>query len=203
MTRPISDKLKRYLEDSGDLKHFKEDFEKISRVTSKSHPKYADTLREFLELCLMLNEEQKDYVVLGGLATAAHIYAANPSEFILWRGTDDIDLLADKKEVEGIIRALGYEFRESVRRKGAIGNIYDFVKDIDGTSVKIGLRGGVEVMGRDFTQRLYRNASTVGVYSVPIKVPTLRDLVEMKRYSNRKKDRKDIELLKKLYGSLR
>lgn len=90
------------------------------------------------------------------------------------------------------------------RLAGAKTGVYDFAKDDDGETLVLGLREKIEDKSdKDITQKTLKHSATVDVYSVPIRVPMIRDLVAMKRAANRAKDRSDIAVIRKTYADLK
>lgn len=196
------------------IKHLKENeqFDKFwaeydslhSRAQTKA---YANTVAGCLEIVHDLNDRGIPYCMIGGLSVAFHLHQVNHDAFLNWRGTSDIDILAPKSAIESVLKANGYAYKQ-IRRgmPGARTGIFDYVKDDNGESLTLGLRQAVEdERDRDITGRLLGSlhSTAVDVYSIPVRVPSIRELIAMKRAANRGKDRDDIKLLKAAYKGLK
>lgn len=161
---------------------------------------YANTLSGLLEMADGFDKKRTPYVVIGGLAVMAYTTQGNPNTVVEWRGTDDIDLLAKKQDAEQILRATGYKFGQRITGKKGTGHLYNYIKNLNGEQAIVGLRESVELKNKDITDRILTNSTVVGIYGVPIRVPSVKDLVALKTDANREKDRKDIAALKKFYN---
>jgi len=107
----LSNPLRVELERRESLGVFMRDYDRISQRDG-SLPKnrdYANCLHQLLEVALRLNSEDTQYVVVGGLAVLAHIGSAT-GDVVAWRGTSDIDLLAEGKDASPHLTGLGYRF---------------------------------------------------------------------------------------------
>jgi predicted nucleotidyltransferase len=123
----------------------------------------------------------------------------DPAAFQNWRGTSDIDLLVSNRDVaEKVLRHSDYNFKQTQNSKeGMIGRLYDYVKQDNGEITVVGLRTGLcDKSGKDITKRLLGHHAIVPVQGIGISVPRLKDLIEMKQWANRKKDREDIKTLR-------
>lgn len=200
----FSDKLIAHLRENRQLKRFRQEYRSLYDKNADSRA-YGNTIAGCMEIAQRLDEEQIPYCVLGGLAVAFYQHQIDHEAFLIARRTSDIDLLVERKAVEGILREEGYEFSQ-VRRgmKGAKAGVFDFTRISNGEHLVVGLRESVEDRkGRDITNKVLQHAGTVDVYSIPIRIPTIRELIAMKRFANRTKDREDIRLLKKLFRGLK
>jgi hypothetical protein len=83
------------------------------------------------------------------------------------------------------------------RKPGSVGPIFNYTKDDNGETTIVGLREGIELATRDITNKLYSNSTVVGLYSVPLRVPSIKELVALKRDAARTKDNQDIKDLRK------
>jgi predicted nucleotidyltransferase len=87
---------------------------------------------------------------------------------------------------------------------GSLNGVYEYAKDENGESLSLGLRETVhDRHNSDIAKKLLRSATSIDLYSVPVRVPMIRDLVAMKRHANRPKDRSDIKLLKTFYPGVK
>jgi hypothetical protein len=132
------------------------------------------------------------------------VHQVDHDAFLKWRGTSDVDILVQKAHAEKALGKMHYQFRGRMPEKaGAESGIYTYVKDENGETLTLGLREAVtDASKRDITERLLRTATTVDVYSVPVRVAFMRELIRMKQFANRPKDRGDIKLLKRYYPGL-
>ncbi len=200
----ISTSLTSHLETNNQFKGFWREYKSLHSRDSTGQ-KYANTIAGCMEIVHDLNEKKIPYCILGGLAVAFHLHQVDHNAFLKWRGTSDIDLLVAKKVVGGILRKNDYTYRQVLRGlKAAKQGVYDYVKDDNGETLVLGLRESIQnKKGKDITNKILNNSSLVDVYSVPIRVPMIRDLVQMKRFANRAKDREDIKLLRQKYKGLK
>ncbi len=196
--------LVKYLEDNSQLERFMGEYEELHERDEEGKA-YANTIGGCLGIAHDLNRKKVPYCIIGGLAVAFHLHQVNHAAFLQWRGTSDIDILADKKSAERTLREFGYDFREAQYGKaGAKSGIYVYAKDDNGESLSLGLRQKVEdKTGRNIAPKLLGSATVVDVYSIPIRVPMIRDLVAMKLHANRTKDREDIKRLREYYKGLK
>jgi hypothetical protein len=156
---------------------------------------YEDTFKT-------LYEEGIRYLVVGGMAVNFYGYA---------RMTVDLDIMVDldEKNLKKLIKAmekLNYQPRvpvkpmeltsrekreEWVKEKGAIVftfiDLKDPIKHID-----VFLKNPV-----DF-EKAYQSRSIIHIENVPISLPSIDDLIEMKGLSGRPRDLEDIHHLKKI-----
>jgi len=192
----ISEDLINHLEKVGTW----EDFRLEYNIIHKKDPAYANTIAGMLEIARGLNKIKRKYLIIGGLAVASYLHQGDICAFREWRGTSDIDLLADKKIAESILKKADYSFAQTQKGKiGIIGRLYDYTKEDNGETTVVGLREKIMgENGRDITDYLLNHRSIIPVHGVHVSVPQLRDLVKMKRFANRKKDREDVKILKKL-----
>ncbi len=203
----LSMSLIKHLEDNSEWEHFRREYDAL-HGTGEDGKDYANTVAGCLEISHDLNHRNIPYCILGGLAVAFHLHQVDHDAFLTWRGTSDIDLLAPKNnDVVGVLNSNGYTYRNSksgMRGVTGKGKVFDYVKDDNGENLIVGLRSGVEVRGKAVTERLLGSHSTlVDLYSVPVRVPMVRDLIAMKQYANRKKDRLDIIELRKMFPGIR
>ena len=200
----ISLPLVKYLTEHSQFERFMDEYETLHSRDEKGKF-YANTIAGCLGIAHDLNSQKIPYCIIGGLAVAFHIHQVDHDAFLKWRGTSDIDLLVQKSAAEKILRDEGYAFRDVKRgKKGAMNGIYDYAKDDNGEHLVLGLREHIEDQsGKDITHKLLSGATNVDVYSIPVKVPMIRDLVDMKCFANRLKDRDDIKLLRSYYKGLK
>ena len=178
-------------------------FDRFMDAYNKIHGtdrEYANTILGCLEISNSFNKEEKPYLIIGGLAVMAYLYQVNSNAIFEWRGTNDIDILANKGTAEGILKGADYGFRERLPQKpGSVGSIYVYAKEDNGETTVVGLREGVEHKDRDITNRLLSNSTAIGIFSIPVRVPSLSDLEKLKRAANRSKDREDLRELRKSF----
>jgi len=165
-----------------------------------ANSKYAHCIHQLLELSNAFEKQNTKYVILGGLAVLAHAQDKNPLALLEWRGTEDVDLLADAEDIKVMLSGFGYRSEKALHNvrdgDGIEGRLYNFVDSNYGVS--IGLREGVKIGKARITNGLYRDSQVIDFYGIPVKVPSIRHLISMKRAANRKKDRDDITYLKSL-----
>lgn len=107
----FSDKLIGHLKTNGQFDQFWRGYDGL-RSRGKDGRAYANTIAGCMEIAHELNDKKISYCVLGGLAVAFHLRQKDNNAFLNWRGTSDIDLLAAKKVVEGILRENGLQTNE-------------------------------------------------------------------------------------------
>ena len=197
----LSIDLINYLEEKGTWDSFRSEYNEIH----KKDPLYANTFAGVLEIARGLNTENIPYLVIGGLAVASYLHQVDNSAFRNWRGTSDIDLVvSDKKIASRILNSADYKFKQSQPNKqGMVGRLCDYVKQDDGEITVVGLRTGIrDKTGRDVTNKFVKNSAKIPVHGVQISVPKLKDLIYMKRWANRGKDKSDIRTLKKIFSNI-
>lgn len=196
--------LIKHLAHNEQLERFMQEHDSLHNRDDKGKA-YANTIGGCLGIAHDLNRKNIPYCIIGGLAVAFHLHQVNHDAFLQWRGTSDIDILANKKVAERTLGEFGYDFREpKYGKKGAKSGVYIYAKDDNGESLSLGLRQEVEdKTGRNIAPKLLGSATVVDVYSVPIRVPMIRDLVAMKLHANRAKDREDIKRLREFYKGLK
>ena len=197
----ISIDLINYLTDKNTWNDFLSEYNDIH----DKNPAYANTFAGMLEISRGLNIKNKPYLIIGGLSVASYIHQLDSNAFKDWRGTSDIDLLLpNKKDAESVLYSAGYEFKQTQNTKeGMVGRLYDYVKEDNGEITVVGLREGIcDKRKKDITQKLVNQRAIIPVYGVRVAVPKLKDLINMKRFANRAKDRGDIKTLKVLYSNI-
>jgi predicted nucleotidyltransferase len=193
----LSIKLINHLTQQGTLDNFLSEYNTIH----SRDPAYANTFAGMLEIAKGLCELKEDYLIIGGLSVASYLHQMDDMAFQNWRGTSDIDLLVpNRNAAEKILLYSDYKFKQTQHSKeGMIGNLYDYAKQDNGETTVVGLRTGLcDKSGRDITQKVLAHRAIIPVHGVRISVPQLKDLIEMKRWANRKKDREDIQTLKRM-----
>jgi len=141
--------------------------------------------QEYLNLISLFNEENVEYVILGGHAVIAHGYL---------RTTGDIDIFvgSDAGNAERILRAL--------ERYGFTNNEFeqeDFTKVPSYLSFSR-YDGWIDLM--NFTlgvtfEECYKNRSVFTIQGVPVNFISLPDLIRNKRATGRQQDVRDLENL--------
>lgn len=197
----LSIELIKHLESRNTWKSFREEYDALH----EKNPAYANTFAGMLEICRGLNIRNTPYLIVGGLAVASYLYKADNNALRDWRGTYDIDLVVpDKRLAEEVLNFADYEFRQKQPSKiGMKGFLYDYAKEDKGETTVVGLRKGlVNSSGKDITNKLIKRSEIIPVYGVRVSVPHLKDLVEMKRFANRNKDRIDLKYLRKFYKKI-
>lgn len=140
---------------------------------------------EYLDLIRLLNEEEVEYVVLGGHAVIAHGYI---------RATGDVDIFVNSTDENAdklltVMRRYGYENDE-------------FGKE-DFTTVPSFLNfgrhdGWIDIMtftlGVTF-EECYRNRLVLNVQGVDVNFIGLKELIENKKATGRPQDLRDLENL--------
>jgi hypothetical protein len=177
------------------------DFLSEYNAIHNKNPAYANTFAGLLEIAKGLSDLREDYLVIGGLAVASYLHQMDNRAFQNWRGTVDIDLLVPNRDAaEKVLLSSDYKYKQVQHSKeGVIGGVYDYVKQDNGESTVVGLRTGLcDTSKRDITRKLLNHRAIIPVHSVGIAVPQLKDLIQMKRWANRKKDREDIRILKEM-----
>ena len=188
-----------HLEKVGSWNSFREEYQALH----EKDPAYANTFGGMLEICRGLNIRETSYLIIGGMAVASYLHQADSHAFRDWRGTSDIDLMVpDKKLAEEVLNFADYKFRQTYPSKiGMKGKLYNYAKDNQGETIVVGLREGiVNSSGKDITNKLLNHAAIIPVHGVRIAVPQWKDLISMKRFANRKKDREDLNFLKTVFG---
>lgn len=209
MAKPeLTPKLERALKEAYQLDVFIATYELISerRFDAKLDIKYAQCILDFLELGLRADLMRKKYVTIGGLAIMSHLYKDDPDSILSWRGTNDIDILSKRSGLEPILKNLDYILNiDSRQHPGIIGALYNYTKQNVASEklVVVGLRGGVELNGKDVTDALYERREIMPFFGIPISVAGIGDMLDMKRYAclggrNKSKDRLDILALQQL-----
>ncbi len=178
--------------------------EKFMKIYTKIHEgkdrKYANTILGCLEIAHSFNKKREPYLIIGGISVMTHLEQSDPEYIFKWRGTDDIDLLANKKKASGILMGADYKLKQPINnKKGAIGPVYVYAKEDNGETTVVGLRKGISLNKKDITRKLLENSTVGGLFSIPIRIPPVEDLVSLKRAANRSKDREDIRALKEFY----
>lgn len=179
-----------------------EDFLSEYNTIHKKIPAYANTFAGMLEISKGLDDLKSDYLMIGGLAVASYLHQMNDQVFRVWRGTTDIDLMVPNRDIaEKVLRDSGYLYTGVQNSKeGMIGRLYDYVKQDNGETTVVGLRMGLcDPSGRDITHKLLNHHATIPVHGIGIAVPRIKDLMEMKKWANRNKDRRDIKTLKSMF----
>ena len=189
-----------HLEKKGTLRAFIDEYETIY----SKNPAYANTFAGMLEISRGLNLAKADYLIIGGLSVAAYLHQFDSEAFGSWRGTSDIDLLVTDKNIgTRVLKSADYDFAQ-VRpsRIGMKGLLYDYTKEDNGETTVVGLRTGImDKAKRDVTKKLLTHSAIIPVHGVRVAVPQLGDLIKMKKWANRKRDREDIASLKYLLES--
>jgi predicted nucleotidyltransferase len=194
----LSVRLINHLNRKGTFNDFLSEYNTIH----EKDPAYANTFAGMLEIAKGLGELGQDYLIIGGLAVASYLHQMDDKAFQNWRGTSDIDLLVpDRNVAEKILLYSDYHFKQVQHSKeGMIGNLYDYVKQDNGEPTVVGLRMGLcDKSKRDITRKLLIHQAIIPVHGVGVAVPRIRDLIEMKRWANRSKDRSDIKTLKSMF----
>lgn len=197
----ISQDLINHLKERNTFNDFLNEYKSIHNT----NPAYANTFAGMLEISRGLNTRGIPNLIIGGLSVATYLHQVNPHAFKEWRGTSDIDLLVpDRKQAERILHNAGYEFRQIQNTKeGMIGRLYDYAKEDNGETTVVGFREGIcDRSRRDITKKLINQRTIIPVHGVMVSVPNLKDLIEMKKFANRAKDRGDIKTLKALYNNI-
>ena len=209
MTFEITPTLETRLRKTGNYERLERDYNTIcSREGDpKKNKKYAHALIDLLEMTVRFEQRKTPYCILGGLAVLGHEMQANPDAAVEWRGTDDVDLLAKIRDIQPVMDELNYQKpqADNRRRDGVIGAVYNYTKMNTPTDrlVVVGVREGVELNAKDFTQHIYANSRVVDMYGVKVRISGIPDLISMKQYAARcgrskSKDRNDIKTLKRL-----
>ncbi len=179
-----------------------EDFLNEYNGIHAKNPAYSNTYAGMLEICKGLNDLKEDYAIIGGLAVASYLHQMDDKAFQSWRGTSDIDLLVPNRDAaEKILLYSEYKFKQTQNSKeGMIGRLYDYVKQDNGEATVVGLRTGVCDKGeRDITRKLLSHRAIIPVQGIGISVPQLKDLIQMKQWANRGKDRQDVKTLRSMF----
>jgi hypothetical protein len=202
------------LREAGTYDRFVSDLEAIQSRPgdSKNNKKYAHCIVDFLEMAVRYESAGINYVTLGGIAVLAHRMQENPDMAVEWRGTDDVDMLAEydkimESDLIPVMDSLGYQKPQvdNRQRNGIIGALHNFTKVNTPTDklVVVGMRRGIELFGKDFTQFAYENREQVDFYGIPVYVAGVADLISMKDYAARcgrskSKDKDDKKALKSI-----
>lgn len=143
---------------------------------------------DYKDMLQALVDEKVNFLLVGAYALAAHGYP---------RATMDIDIwvMPSPDNAEGVLRAL--------RRFGApLHNVSrsDFEKE--GTVFQIGVAPRrIDIItaasGLQFDST-FRNSSIVDIEGIPVRIPSVGDLIINKRASGRTKDLADAEALEAL-----
>lgn len=198
----ISMSLIKELEKNGVWDSFRGEYDALH----KRDRTYANSIVGCMELAHHLNSYEVPYFVIGGLAVAMYVHQVDHEGFLKWRGTDDIDLVVPNlDDGKKALVHCGYRFMNRYNAKeGSTGPIYNHVRDENGETIVAGLRTGVsDLPGRDITRELLKNVGRVDLWSIPVQVPAVRALTEMKKFANRAKDRADIKLLRIHYAGIK
>lgn len=197
----LSTELINYLEEMGTWDSFRREYNKIH----EKNPQYANTFAGMLEIARGLNVINAPYLIIGGLAVASYIHQLDNGAFRNWRGTSDIDLLVpDKKVAEGVFNSANYRFKQSqTTKQGMVGRLYDYVKEDNGEITVVGLRLGLtDKTGKNITNKFLNRSAMIPVHGVRVSVPQFKDLVYMKKWANRAKDRTDRNILRGLVSKI-
>lgn len=200
----LSEELRGRLSREGTLEQFLDHYRSIcqrSDETSKNRA-YANCLHQLLEIAPRLHDLGREYVIVGGLVIPVHLYQTQPEHVINWRGTSDIDVLAQESEVADVLISLGYRRinGNTWSKHGARGTTKPLVSYVHDSAYHqlVQIREDVVIAGKKKTHQIYRDAGELSFYRIPVRVPSIADMIAMKRDANRGKDREDIRLLRAL-----
>lgn len=157
---------------------------------------YAETVKETMDIAA--RGERVPYVMLGGMAVLCYAYAQNPENVVSWRGTGDIDVLGNHKQLDAVLKASGFKpVLGNTWAQGGRGTtkIWTYDKNESG-HVLAQVREDVIIAGRDKTGQIYESSIELPLYGVPVKVPGPELFIAMKRDAGRAKDKIDVALLR-------
>lgn len=146
--------------------------------------------RDFQDFLKAFNNNDVDYILLGGYAVILHGYS---------RTTGDMDVLVrkSKQNYEKIVTAFlefgmpTFDMTEENFLKNKNVDVFSF--GVPPISIDI----MTAAKGLDF-EEAFQNAITHKVDNLPIKVIHINDLIQLKKAVNRPKDINDIQHLKNL-----
>ncbi len=200
----LSEELRQTLSREGTLEQFLDHYNRICQRSDESSKNraYANCLHQLLEITPRLHDHRREHVVVGGLVIPIHLYQIKPEEVVNWRGTSDIDVLAQESEIADILVSLGYRRINGNYwgRNGVRGTTKPLVNYVNDSAYHqlVQIREDIVIAGKKKTHQIYRDSQELPFYGVPVRVPSIADMIAMKRDANRGKDKEDIRSLREM-----
>jgi predicted nucleotidyltransferase len=142
-------------------------------------------LPDFLDLLRFLNEEQVEYLVIGGMAVNYHGYHRSTGDLDVW-----VSISASNQDrLGGALRKFGFA-AESVARRPLLDE-NKFIR-IGEQPVRVEIHGGIS--GVEFTE-CFARAERCEIKGIAVPFISLRDLRQNKAASGRPKDQADLAIL--------
>lgn len=146
---------------------------------------------DYREMLQILSDEKVDFLLVGAYAMAAHGYPRATLNIDIW-------ILPSPENADATLRALARfgapldrVTKEDFQQEGTIFQIGVAPRRIDLITSVSGLKFGDTA----------RRSQTVDVDGIPIRIPSLADLIANKRASGRTKDIADAEALESIKDS--
>lgn len=142
-------------------------------------------LPDFLDLLRFLNEEQVEYLVIGGMAVNYHGYHRSTGDLDVW-----VSLTGGNQDrLAAALQRFGFS-GESVARRPLL-DANKFIR-IGEQPVRVEIHGGIS--GVEFAE-CYVRAARCQIEGITVPFIGLRDLRQNKSASNRPKDLADLSIL--------